>query len=150
MQVGHRVVNTGFSCLLEPKAAMVKRKFYAVRIGVKPGVYEDWEQCKRQVNGYTGNQFKAFLNRSEAEQYVEGYVESVEEQSDVRGIASQPPCDSAAAYQTSKGCILPESLEEHPGLRRIEEQGEKFVIFSSLVDFDKHFRDLAIQTKVRM
>lgn len=27
-------------------------KFYAVRIGFKPGIYHTWEDCLKQVTGY--------------------------------------------------------------------------------------------------
>lgn len=45
-------------------------KFYAVRKGKTPGIYESWEACKRNVDGYPGAQYKSFKTRKEAEQFV--------------------------------------------------------------------------------
>lgn len=33
---------------------------YVVRIGRKPGIYPNWDECKEQVNGYPGAVFKRF------------------------------------------------------------------------------------------
>ena len=45
-------------------------KFYAVRKGKTPGIYESWEACKRTVDGYPGAQYKSFKTREEAQQFV--------------------------------------------------------------------------------
>jgi len=48
------------------------KKYYAVRKGLNIGVYETWEECKKQVNGFKGAVFKSFPTRGEAEQFVGG------------------------------------------------------------------------------
>jgi hypothetical protein len=45
-------------------------KFYAVRVGRRPGVYTDWSDVKPLVNGFPGAQHKSFRTRSEAERYL--------------------------------------------------------------------------------
>ena len=47
-------------------------KFYAVKNGRKIGVYETWNECKEQVNGYKGAEFKSFNTREEALSYITG------------------------------------------------------------------------------
>jgi ribonuclease HI len=42
-------------------------KFYAVWRGHKPGVYDSWLECKAQIDGYQGAQYKAFPNKAQAE-----------------------------------------------------------------------------------
>jgi ribonuclease HI len=42
-------------------------KFYAVWRGHKPGVYDTWLECKAQIDGYQGAQYKAFPNKTQAE-----------------------------------------------------------------------------------
>lgn len=37
-----------------------KLKFYVVWDGVKPGVYNSWNECKKQVDGYEGAKYKSF------------------------------------------------------------------------------------------
>lgn len=47
-------------------------KFYAVRKGKKTGVFLTWEECKRQVDGFSGAEYKSFKTRKEAEEYCDG------------------------------------------------------------------------------
>lgn len=46
------------------------KKFYAVKNGRKPGVYTTWEQCKAQVDGFSGATYKSFPSKEEAESFV--------------------------------------------------------------------------------
>ncbi|KAI2626253.1 hypothetical protein GGS21DRAFT_493461 [Xylaria nigripes] len=45
------------------------KKFYAVRQGRIPGVYDTWKDCKEQVDGCP-NEYRSFKTREEAEFYV--------------------------------------------------------------------------------
>ena len=45
-------------------------KFYAVRKGKKPGIYNTWDECKNQVNGFPGAEYKSFKTKSEANAYM--------------------------------------------------------------------------------
>jgi ribonuclease HI len=42
-------------------------KFYVVWHGVKPGIYTDWNEAKKQVEGFDGAKYKAFESQMEAE-----------------------------------------------------------------------------------
>lgn len=44
-----------------------KQKYYVVWQGNNPGIYEDWEECKRQIIGVSGAQYKSFDLKAEAE-----------------------------------------------------------------------------------
>lgn len=46
---------------------MTKKKFYVVWRGVKPGVYDSWEECKSQVTGFENALYKSFPSIEEAE-----------------------------------------------------------------------------------
>ena len=46
------------------------RKFYVVWIGLNPGVYDSWEACKQQVEGWKGAVYKGFDTREEAEKAI--------------------------------------------------------------------------------
>ncbi|XP_057747234.1 uncharacterized protein LOC130966446 [Arachis stenosperma] len=46
--------------------------YYAVRKGFVPGVYDKWEDCRKQVEGFSGNEYKGFNVRAEAEQWMRG------------------------------------------------------------------------------
>jgi len=39
---------------------MPKNKYYIVWQGKKPGIYEGWEKCRKQVEGFTGAKYKGF------------------------------------------------------------------------------------------
>lgn len=43
---------------------------YAVKTGRKPGIYKTWEECKAQVDGYSGAQYKKFTILDEAKKFV--------------------------------------------------------------------------------
>lgn len=45
---------------------MAKKNFYVVWNGVKPGVYNSWEECKKQTEGYEGAIYKSFPSLEEA------------------------------------------------------------------------------------
>lgn len=49
---------------------MSKKKFYAVKRGVVPGIYESWEECSKNVNGYSGSIYKGFETRAEAVKWL--------------------------------------------------------------------------------
>ena len=41
--------------------------WYVVYKGKVPGVYDDWEECRRQVHPFSGNSYKGYTTRAEAE-----------------------------------------------------------------------------------
>ena len=45
-----------------------KQRYYVVWQGKKPGIYTSWDDCRAQVQGVQGAQYKAFDSLSEAEQ----------------------------------------------------------------------------------
>ena len=46
---------------------MAKQKFYVVWKGVNPGVYDSWDECKRQVDNFEGALYKSFSTKELAE-----------------------------------------------------------------------------------
>ena len=56
---------------------MSKKKFYAVKKGKRVGIYNTWDECKSQVNGFSGAEYKSFLTMDEAKEYVYGKKEIV-------------------------------------------------------------------------
>lgn len=51
---------------------MSKKKYYAVRKGKKIGIFNTWDACKAQVNGFSGAEYKSFPTMEEANEYVYG------------------------------------------------------------------------------
>jgi ribonuclease HI len=46
---------------------MADKKFYVVWVGLKPGIYNSWDECKSMVEGYPGAKYKGFKMLAEAQ-----------------------------------------------------------------------------------
>jgi ribonuclease HI len=62
------------------------RKFYVVWVGHSPGIYDTWEECKQQTEGYPGAKFKAFSSQEAATKAYRGKPEDHYDM--IRAIAS--------------------------------------------------------------
>lgn len=51
--------------------AEYEKKWYAVKVGRNPGVYETWTGCKEQTFRFPKAVFKSFTSREEAQQFVD-------------------------------------------------------------------------------
>lgn len=78
---------------------MAKKKYYAVKKGVKPGIYGTWPEAELQVKGYPGAKFKGFVNRQEAA----AWMEDGQAASDNSG---QRKADSTVSLGVEKGQLL--------------------------------------------
>ena len=79
------------------------KKFYAVKNGKTPGIFETWDECKKSVDGYSGAVFKSFKTKDEALAFL-----GIESSSN-----SEIPIDVdgsiAAASSCVDGCIASDS-----------------------------------------
>ena len=46
------------------------KKVYAVKRGIRTGIFTDWQSCKEAVDGFKGALYKGFANRTEAEAWL--------------------------------------------------------------------------------
>lgn len=46
------------------------KKFYAVRKGELSGIYTTWDECKKQVQGFKGAEYKSFETLEDAKNYI--------------------------------------------------------------------------------
>eukprot|EP00527_Entomoneis_sp_CCMP2396_P005805 CAMPEP_0198150864 /NCGR_PEP_ID=MMETSP1443-20131203/52893_1 /TAXON_ID=186043 /ORGANISM="Entomoneis sp., Strain CCMP2396" /LENGTH=325 /DNA_ID=CAMNT_0043816321 /DNA_START=134 /DNA_END=1111 /DNA_ORIENTATION=- len=51
--------------------AKFKKKFYAVAVGRKTGIFSSWEICKTHVTGFAGAKYKGFGKEKEAQDFLE-------------------------------------------------------------------------------
>lgn len=72
-----------------------KQKYYVVWQGKQPGIYSDWDECKAQVQGVQGAQYKGFDSMAEAEAAIKLPYSSV--------VTATPICRTA---QTSAKEVL--------------------------------------------
>jgi len=49
-------------------------KYYAVRAGKNPGIYETWSECREQIYQYSGAVFKSFDTITDAKKFMEKEV----------------------------------------------------------------------------
>ena len=49
---------------------MAKKKFYVVKNGKVPGIYDNWPDCQAQVNGFSGAIYKSFSTIEDAEAFL--------------------------------------------------------------------------------
>ena len=40
--------------------------FYAVAVGIKPGIYKTWEECKQNIENFKNAIYKKFENENDA------------------------------------------------------------------------------------
>lgn len=50
--------------------SMAGKKIYAVRAGRRTGIFESWDECRAQVDGYRGAEYKSFGSREDALSYL--------------------------------------------------------------------------------
>ena len=76
---------------------MAKNKYYVVWKGRNPGVYDNWEACKKEVDGFQGAVYKGFPDKASADAaYAQGG-----ERLEVRGEILTPPINSHLSPLTS-------------------------------------------------
>ena len=51
-----------------------KIKYYGVRKGHIPGIYNDWLEAQEQVNGFPGAEVQSFTNKKEAQSYMKSII----------------------------------------------------------------------------
>lgn len=52
---------------------MASRKFYVVFEGRAPGLYDTWEECQEQIDGFPGARYRAFQDQDEATEAFRRY-----------------------------------------------------------------------------
>lgn len=72
------------------------KKFYAVKQGRVPGVYQSWEECKAQVDAYSGAVYKGFPTAAEALAFVTG----VQQENSGKRSNAQPPIQEKVLQQS--------------------------------------------------
>lgn len=66
-ETGHKPVNKEES---SREAADMAKKVYAVRKGRTTGLFMSWDDCKAQVDGFAGAEYKSFADPAEAMAYL--------------------------------------------------------------------------------
>lgn len=75
--------------------------YYAVKIGMIPGIYTSWSECQTQTAGYKGAEYKKFSTLAEADSYM-----------NTKKVALQNNSASASGQPTIEHAIESLSLEQ--------------------------------------
>ena len=74
---------------------MAKNKYYVVWKGITPGVYDNWGECKAQVDGQDGAKYKSFETKEEAtkafEKGYEHYLKTASSSKAAAGLTPKAP-----------------------------------------------------------
>ena len=86
---------------------MSKNKFYVIWKGRNPGVYDDWEACKKEIEGFTGALYKGFPDQASAEaafaQGFTGFDKKEHPQVDLSQAKEQPVSPAIAVDAACSG-----------------------------------------------
>ena len=44
--------------------------FYAVKVGKRTGIFKEWPECRKQIEGYSGAKYRKFYSLEDAEKYL--------------------------------------------------------------------------------
>ena len=66
--------------------SMAKKKVYAVKKGRTPGIYMTWDDCKSQVDGFPGAEYKSFADPADAAAYLGMAVQAAAEERFPEGV----------------------------------------------------------------
>lgn len=106
----------------------MQQKYYAVRAGRTPGIYLNWADCKKQVDGYRGAKYKSFTNAKDAADFLNNVVETGV-RNDENGI---PMTDEKTAVAYVDGSYNVETKQFSYGMVMFHDGEEKY--FSQRVD----------------
>ncbi len=65
---------------------MAKFKYYVVWQGKAPGIYDSWEECKQQIDGYPNAKYKSFTTKDQA---AKAFRDNMEDSSNALAMLSQ-------------------------------------------------------------
>ena len=81
-------------------------KYYAVKEGRSIGVFGTWEECKAQVDGYSGAVYKSFKTMDEAKAFIGIKVKEVIDTDDDEAVAYVDGSFNAATNEFSYGAVI--------------------------------------------
>lgn len=87
---------------------MAKQAYYAVQNGRNPGIYNSWDECKKQVAGFSGAVYKKFETASAAEKFANQGAKSIASQGSRQmgfqsNLSKDPKQNSKNYYAVARG-----------------------------------------------
>ncbi len=139
--------------------AKSRKKFYTVWKGHEPGVYDNWEECLKQVKNFPGASYKGFPTREEAEQaFLEGDQPVTARQRakkthpELKAVVVDAACSGNPGLMEYRGVLLPEKIEwfhHGPVPNGTNNIGEFLAIVHALSLMEKHKLKLPVYSDSR-
>ena len=99
-------------------------KYYAVKKGHKPGIYTSWDECKKQVEKFSGAVYKSFTSLEDAKNFIKLEEEKIV---DYGLIAYVDGSYNIKTKEYGFGCIL---IEGQKVIKELSGKGDKEVLVS--------------------
>ncbi|MCI9081292.1 MAG: RNase H [Lachnospiraceae bacterium] len=80
------------------------KKFYAVKAGKTPGIYESWAECQKQIHGFSGAVYKGFISKEDALDFMGNGSEK--KQTETQAIAYVDGSYDSAEEAFSYGVVM--------------------------------------------
>jgi len=136
---------------------MAKQKFYVVWEGVKPGIYESWADCQKQIQGFPNAKYKSFSTKTAAENAFAGKYEDfagkpIDLKMQLSGLQENQPkpivpsLSVDAAWNTVTGDMEYRGVDTHTA-REIFRQGPYFDGTNNIGEFLAIVHGLAMLKK---
>ncbi len=90
-------------------------KFYSVRKGRLPGIYTTWNDCKKQVSGFSGAIHKSFKNIKDAQKFMGARSESID-----HTYNSQPNTNHKTEFRTETKNSLVFELNKNDKVKHLD------------------------------
>lgn len=79
---------------------MAAKNYYAVKQGYKPGIYQTWEECRKQIYKFPGASYKGFTTLAQAEEFLGLNTGTICEES-TQGLTSESVAYVDGSYDDS-------------------------------------------------
>ncbi len=80
----------------------MEKKFYAVKKGLKTGIFDTWNEVEGLVKGFSGAEYKSFASKDEADEYLK---------KDIFSFFTQPEVTICGSKITSAFAFIKSSLD---------------------------------------
>ncbi|KUO75224.1 MAG: hypothetical protein APF77_11350 [Clostridia bacterium BRH_c25] len=77
---------------------MARKNIYAVRKGLKTGIFASWEECEKQIKGFKGAEFKGFSTSQQAQKYLNDAGDRKKESKKKVNSDTDVPSDAVEIY----------------------------------------------------
>lgn len=127
---------------------MAKNKYYAIRKGIKTGIFENWSDCQAATAGYSNAEFKSFSTLEEAENYLDNgmtpetnkQMDSIDMEPNKFNLKMEKVLHQAVYNLNLSGDMFDGTFLAQPTLRVLEGHLKRIVIERKIVPDNKYIK----------